>query len=188
MHTQTPYNNLAFSSPILINISSSSSFGGPWNTIDSETTNSRERSRRCSLHLLRRGRSGGNIHFPSSETRENEEAAGHRDGTCCSRDSMDEESDRGEAELSKRAERSRTVADARGEDRETKIDCRRGGQQWRKYLGVRTSGRQCLGVATRTFNFGKHPGRRRIWESRQGANKYWKTRYSLRRSREDAER
>lgn len=74
------------------------------------------------MRVLRRGCRRCDIHLPSTETREDEEAARDRNGARGGRDAVDQEGDRGEAEIGERAERDRGgAADAGGEDRETKV-------------------------------------------------------------------
>lgn len=103
------------------------SLGRSWNTNNSETTNSGKRSGRSSLHFLCRGRSSRHIYFPSFETWEDEEIVGHRNGTCRGRNTMDKESDCGETKFGKCTKCSRTIIDASGKDRETKINGSRRG-------------------------------------------------------------
>jgi len=73
-----------------------------------------------SVRVLRRGCRRCNIHLPSIETREDEEAACDRNSACGGCDAMDQEGNRGEAEIGERAERGGTV-DAGSKDRETKV-------------------------------------------------------------------
>lgn len=57
------------------------------------------------MRIFCRGCRRSDIHLPSTETREDEEAARNRNGASSGCHAMDQEGDRGEAEIGERAER-----------------------------------------------------------------------------------